>query len=162
MVRSRRGAVVPAFFLARCAPRGLSAYCAPMTATPDPVQAPDPAAIQRAHRQLSPFVRETPSWHWQGHRLRDRVGEATTVWLKLECLQHTGSFKPRGALCAMQALAKDQLARGVTAVSAGNHAIAVAYASRVLGSHAKVAMPRHQSVPVEMKIRPSARKASGL
>jgi threonine dehydratase len=65
------------------------------------------------------------------------------VFLKLELFQHTGTFKPRGALAVMQALDRSALARGVTAVSAGNHAIAVAYAARVLGTTATVVMPRH-------------------
>jgi len=103
---------------------------------------PDPFAIQAQHRRLLPFVRETPVWVLEGHRLRARVDASTEVVLKLELFQHTGSFKPRGALTVMQSLTRQQLDAGVTAVSAGNHAIAVAYAARVLGSNAKVAMPR--------------------
>jgi threonine dehydratase len=103
---------------------------------------PDVAAIQRAHRTLQPWIRETPTWALEGHRLRARLDDGTRVTLKLELFQHTGSFKPRGALCVMQALDDATLRRGITAVSAGNHAMAVAYAARVLGSHAKVAMPR--------------------
>jgi len=67
------------------------------------------------------------------------------VLLKLELFQHAGSFKPRGALCAMLDLAADALRRGVTAVSAGNHAMAVGYAARALGTSAKVVMPRTAS-----------------
>ena len=52
----------------------------------------------------------------------------------------TGSFKARGALAVMLGLSPEQLARGVTAVSAGNHAIATAWAARELGAHAKVVM----------------------
>jgi threonine dehydratase len=62
--------------------------------------------------------------------------------LKLELFQHGGSFKPRGALCVMLDLAPEALARGVTALSAGNHAIAVAYAARAVGTTAKVVVPR--------------------
>jgi threonine dehydratase len=62
------------------------------------------------------------------------------VLLKLELFQYTGSFKARGALTNMLNLAPDALARGVTAVSAGNHAIAVAYAAKTLGTSAKVVM----------------------
>ncbi len=54
--------------------------------------------------------------------------------------QVAGTFKPRGALLNMLALSDEELARGVTAVSAGNHAIAVAYAARELGTTAKVVM----------------------
>lgn len=70
------------------------------------------------------------------------VGADTTVWLKEELFQHTGSFKPRGALTVMLALDAATLAKGVTGVSAGNHAISLAYSSRLLGTTAKVVMPR--------------------
>lgn len=105
------------------------------------VAAPDPASIQQARRELGLLVRETPSWHWQGHRLDAVAPAGSTPWLKLELFQHTGSFKVRGALLAMQRLDPAQRARGVTAMSGGNHAMAVAYAARALGSHAKVVMP---------------------
>ncbi len=62
------------------------------------------------------------------------------MFLKLELFQFAGTFKPRGALLNMLVLDDDQLGRGVTAVSAGNHAIAVAYAARELGTTAKVVM----------------------
>jgi len=55
-------------------------------------------------------------------------------------LQRTGTFKPRGALLNMLRLSPSELSRGVTAISAGNHAVAVAYAANVLGAHAKVVM----------------------
>jgi threonine dehydratase len=71
------------------------------------------------------------------------VGADTTVWLKEELFQHTGSFKPRGALTVMLALDADTLARGVTGVSAGNHAISLAWSSQLLGTTAKVVMPRN-------------------
>jgi threonine dehydratase len=64
----------------------------------------------------------------------------TQVWGKLEFLQRTGTFKARGALANLHALSREQLDRGVTAVSAGNHAIATAFAARELGSTAKVVM----------------------
>ncbi len=70
------------------------------------------------------------------------VGAGTTVVLKQELFQRTGSFKPRGALAVMLDLDAQALARGVTAVSAGNHAMAVAYAARALGTTAKVVMPK--------------------
>lgn len=67
--------------------------------------------------------------------------DGATLWLKLETFQHTGSFKVRGALLTMQKLDAAQRARGVTAVSGGNHAMAVAYASKRVETHAKVVMP---------------------
>lgn len=102
---------------------------------------PTVEAIQRARTQLLGQVRETPAWSWSGHRLTELGPADATVWLKLELFQHTGSFKVRGALLAVQALAPAQRERGVTAMSGGNHAMAVAYAARATGCHAKVVMP---------------------
>jgi threonine dehydratase len=62
------------------------------------------------------------------------------VVLKLELFQRTGTFKARGAINSIGQLDAAARARGVTAVSAGNHAIAVAYAARTLGTTAKVVM----------------------
>lgn len=67
------------------------------------------------------------------------------VFAKLEFLQRTATFKPRGALAVMLNLTDEQRAAGVTAVSAGNHAIAVAYAARELGVNAKVVMLKSAS-----------------
>ena len=91
---------------------------------------------------MAPYIRETPVWPWQDEWLAERLGAGTRVLLKLELFQHAGSFKARGALAVMLGLDPDQLRRGVTAVSAGNHAIAVAWAARALGSSAKVVMPK--------------------
>lgn len=62
------------------------------------------------------------------------------MWVKLEPFQRSGTFKIRGALNNMLALDPDRRQRGVTAVSAGNHAVAVAYAARLLGISARVVM----------------------
>lgn len=72
--------------------------------------------------------------------LADRAPPDTEVLLKLELFQRAGSFKTRGALINMLELDETARARGVTAVSAGNHAIAVAYAAAALGIDAKVVM----------------------
>jgi threonine dehydratase len=106
-----------------------------------PVTPPSLESIQLARRQLSTLVRETPAWQWSGQHLSKLVPKDTELWLKLELFQHAGSFKARGVMLAMQALDEEARARGVTAVSAGNHAMAVAYAARAMGSHAKVVMP---------------------
>jgi threonine dehydratase len=63
------------------------------------------------------------------------------VSLKLECLQKTGSFKPRGAFNKMLSLRDDERRRGVVAVSGGNHAQGVAFAARQLGISAVICMP---------------------
>ncbi len=72
--------------------------------------------------------------------LEDLVGQGTEVWGKLEFLQRTGTFKARGALATLRTLSAEQLAAGVTAVSAGNHAVATAFAARTAGAHARVVM----------------------
>ncbi len=68
------------------------------------------------------------------------IGGGTQVHAKLEFLQHTGTFKARGALATLRSLSEDQLQAGVTAVSAGNHAIATAFAAKTVGTTAKVVM----------------------
>jgi len=96
--------------------------------------------IRAARERLGDRVRETPVWQWRGDAIERAAGARTQAFLKLELFQHTGTFKARGALLNAMALPED--ARGVTAVSAGNHAIAVAFAARVVGTTAKVVMPK--------------------
>lgn len=64
------------------------------------------------------------------------------VWLKLENLQFTASFKDRGSLYRLQALSEAERRRGVIAISAGNHAQGVAYHAGRLGIPATIAMPK--------------------
>ena len=63
------------------------------------------------------------------------------LWLKFENLQFTSSFKERGALNRLSALSADERARGVIAMSAGNHALGVAYHAKRLGIPATIVMP---------------------
>jgi threonine dehydratase len=63
------------------------------------------------------------------------------LWLKFENLQFTSSFKERGALNRLTALAPEERARGVIAMSAGNHAQGVAYHAKRLGIPATIVMP---------------------
>ena len=101
------------------------------------------AAIAEARAAIAPWIVETPLWAWRSPTLHERSGRDRQVWLKLELLQRAGSFKPRGALTVMRTLDADALARGVTAISAGNHAMAVGYAAQVLETSAKVVMPEN-------------------
>jgi len=71
--------------------------------------------------------------------LGERIGAA--AHLKAENLQRTGSFKARGAIYAVGALAPAERAGGIVTMSAGNHAAAVAYAARSFGARVIVAMP---------------------
>ena len=72
--------------------------------------------------------------------IEDELANGTRVRGKLEFLQQTGTFKARGALSVVSQLPDDLRQVGVTAVSAGNHAIAVAFAAKTTGIHAKVVM----------------------
>jgi threonine dehydratase len=71
-----------------------------------------------------------------------RLDNGTEVLAKLEFLQRTGTFKARGALATLQSLSAEEHKNGVTAVSAGNHAIATAFAAQATGTTAKVVMMR--------------------
>jgi threonine dehydratase len=103
---------------------------------------PSLADIRAARERLGDRVRETPAWQWRGDAIARAAGAGTQAFLKLELLQYTGTFKARGALLNAMALSEDEKQRGVTAVSAGNHAIAVAFAARSVGTTAKVVMPK--------------------
>ena len=97
----------------------------------------------RANRErLGDLVITTPIRRLVDDAVEKAVGGKTEVWMKEELFQRTGSFKPRGALTVMLDLDTAALARGVTGVSAGNHAISLAYSARCLGTTAKVVMPR--------------------
>jgi threonine dehydratase len=99
-------------------------------------------AIRANRARLGDLVVTTPIRQLVDDAVAAAVGAATRVWLKEELFQRTGSFKPRGALSVMLDLDEAALARGVTGVSAGNHAIALGYSARILGTTAKVVMPK--------------------
>ncbi len=105
--------------------------------------APDVAAIRANRERLGDLVITTPVRLLRDHALDAVLGPTTRVWLKEELFQRTGSFKPRGALSVMLDMDAATLARGVTGVSAGNHAISLAYCAHTLGTSAKVVMPRN-------------------
>jgi len=94
-----------------------------------------------AESRIRPLARETPvdrSLHLS------RMGDAE-VYLKLEHLQHTGSFKLRGATNKILSLDDEQLRRGVIAASTGNHGMGVCYAARHAGTAATIYLPRDVS-----------------
>ena len=109
----------------------------PAAAIVDPPTLTEIAAMRE---RLGDLVVETPVHRWQGEAIAGVLPPDTLPVLKLELFQHTGSFKARPALANLISLTPEARARGVTAVSAGNHAIAVAYAAKRLGSTAKVVM----------------------
>lgn len=95
-------------------------------------------SVQQLRKDLAGCIVETPVARCAA--IEDSLGGATEVWAKLEFLQQTGTFKARGALAVVLSLDDAQRRAGVTAVSAGNHAIATAYAAKVAGTSAKVVM----------------------
>lgn len=101
------------------------------------MQAPTLEAIRAVRQRLQPHIVRTPTVPLASFPGSALAGER--VWLKLELLQRTGTFKLRGALNNLlhASLGPGQ---GVTAVSAGNHAVAVACAAASLGVDAKVVM----------------------
>lgn len=96
--------------------------------------------VRRLSGRLQQWLVRTPVMRCRN--LEQRLGRDTAITGKLEFLQRTGTFKPRGALSVMLGLDPEQLRAGVTAVSAGNHAVATAYAARAMGATAKVVMTR--------------------
>jgi threonine dehydratase len=100
----------------------------------DPSITPD--RIAETERLIRPHIRHTPILHVD---LADFGGAPGPVALKLEYLQHSGSFKPRGAFANL--LTQTIPAAGVVAASGGNHGAAVAYAAMRLGVPATIFLP---------------------
>lgn len=106
------------------------------TETTNAAVLPDRDAIEAAARRIAGHVRETPLIA-AGKGLG---ADAARLVLKLESLQYTGSFKPRGAFNTV--LEQAQLpAAGLIAASGGNHGAAVAYVARELGLRAEIFVP---------------------
>lgn len=101
----------------------------------------DISDIKQARQRIKDFVKRTPLEH--SETLSKYLG--TNVFVKLELFQKTGSFKVRGAFNKLLSLSEEERRRGVVAISGGNHAQAVAYASSILNVDAVVLMP--QSTP---------------
>lgn len=94
------------------------------------------ARVAETERRIRPFVRRTPVLTAD---LADFGGAAQPVDLKLEFLQHSGSFKARGAFANL--LTREVPKAGVVAASGGNHGAAVAYAAMKLGVPATIFLP---------------------
>lgn len=105
---------------------------------------PSPAAVIENLGRIRPYVRRTPVVEL----LDDELGPSPVV-CKLEQLQHTGSFKPRGAFTNL--LRREVPDAGVVAASGGNHGAAVAYAARTLGHTAHVFVPE-VSAPAKVEL----------
>jgi threonine dehydratase len=97
------------------------------------------AAIEAAHARIAPHIRRTPVLSLPS----GAFGHDGAVSLKLELLQHAGSFKARGAFHTL--LVHEAPPAGVAAASGGNHGAAVAYAAKELGRRARIFVPEISS-----------------
>jgi threonine dehydratase len=102
------------------------------------VVVPTLAEMRAAAARLAPHIVPTAIQSWPAREFEERLGPQAQLVLKLELFQRTGTFKLRGATLNILALSAPERERGVTAVSAGNHAIAVACAAQRLGVSAKI------------------------
>jgi len=102
------------------------------------VSGPEIAEIRTLRERLGEHILRTPVVRCPA--MEAQLGDDARVVAKLEFLQRTGTFKARGALATLYELDDDTLQKGVTAVSAGNHAIATAFAAQAIGTTAKVVM----------------------
>jgi threonine dehydratase len=108
----------------------------------------DRQGIAKVHAVIAPFVRATPTLELDGSGL---VPGVARLALKLEALQHSGSFKARGAFANL--LTRELPPAGVVAASGGNHGAAVAYAAMRLGVKARIFVPVTSSPAKVARIR---------
>ena len=108
------------------------------------------AEVERAAERIAGRVRTTPVIELEAEAL----GLDAQVVLKLELLQHTGSFKPRGAFNAL--LEADAPRAGVVAASGGNFALAVAHAAGELAHRATIFVPESSPAAKVERLRASA------
>ena len=98
-----------------------------------PLRTPTRQGVLEAARKVAEILPQTP--------LLPVEHQGRSFWLKAECLQPVGAFKIRGAWHRLTDLTPEESARGVVAVSSGNHAQGVAWAARRLGIAATIVMP---------------------
>ncbi|MEM7582361.1 MAG: threonine/serine dehydratase [Acidobacteriota bacterium] len=95
--------------------------------------------ILEAHKRIRGHAHRTPVM--RSATLEDCFG--AEVYFKCENLQRVGAFKFRGGINAVSQLSDDELARGVTTHSSGNHAQALSLAARIAGTRAQIVMPEN-------------------
>ena len=91
--------------------------------------------IEKVYQKIRPYVNITPLI--KANKFIDNTFNSN-VFLKYECFQKSGSFKARGAINNILSSDKKDLKNGITAVSAGNHAIAVSYAANIFNLKNKI------------------------
>ena len=85
-------------------------------------------SIEQVYKNIKSFINVTPLI--KANKIIDETFK-TNIFLKFECFQKSGSFKARGAINNILSSDKKDLQKGITAVSAGNHAIATSYAANL-------------------------------
>jgi threonine dehydratase len=115
------------------------------SAVPETQRPVDREQIAGVEPLIRPYVRHTPIITVDAH---DFGLDALPLVMKLEFLQHTGSFKPRGAFANL--LTRPSPAAGIAAASGGNHGAAVAYAAMRLGIRATIFVP-HITSPAKIE-----------
>ena len=106
-------------------------------------------SIIHTKEKLKDQIIETPTIKLNSPYLK-KINANSEIFMKLELFQHTGTFKARGALSAASEIDKNKKKFGITAASAGNHAIAASWAAKKLGMSAKVVM-RSTANPYRLK-----------
>ena len=91
--------------------------------------------IKKVYQQIKPHINTTPLI-----KANDFIDEtlSSNIYLKYECFQKSGSFKARGAINNILSSSEKDLENGITAVSAGNHAIAASYAANIFNLKNKI------------------------
>jgi threonine dehydratase len=121
---------------------------APAAQSVAPADAVSRRGIAEVAREIRPYIRRTPVISLDRADFGLAAGELV---LKLEQLQHSGSFKARGAFTNL--LRREIPAAGVVAASGGNHGAAVAYAAGILGVPARIFVPEVSSAAKTSRIR---------
>ena len=106
-------------------------------------------SIIHTKEKLKDQIIETPTIKLNSPYFK-KINPNSEIFMKLELFQHTGTFKARGALSAASEIDKNKKKFGITAASAGNHAIAASWAAKKLGMSAKVVM-RSTANPYRLK-----------
>jgi threonine dehydratase len=106
--------------------------------------------IQAAQQKLVGYVRRTPLI--EANPVKQSIGGVRNLYLKLENLQVTGSFKARGAVNKLFSLSAEQVAHGIVTASGGNHGLGVAYAGWLAKVATTIYLPHNTPLPKAQKL----------
>ncbi|MEL7316791.1 MAG: pyridoxal-phosphate dependent enzyme, partial [Cyanobacteria bacterium J06559_3] len=111
----------------------------------------DLAMVKAARLRIAPHIRHTPMLRAAG--LKQAIAGCESLWLKLDCLQVTGSFKVRGAVNKLLSLPTKTLKKGIITASGGNHGLAVAYAGWMAKVPVTIYLPHNTPSSKAEKLR---------